>query len=888
MGKIRRMAFFAGTLIFSSLTPGIITAEETAVSSSSQSQAGSLINDYPYYPKFFNETITGIYRAAEQGDFTRAAKTLLEPDGSGTIAMDFMRDAFFSGSHSQSTIARIESGSAKLRKDVQSYIDMQPKISDARKKFLSASQTQEAQSELDKAFAVFSEFAALRKDVIQETAALGTLFDSMKETRKIQDASYLSYLIKFMSGTGRTADTGLTGAMNMQWDALENDLTESLFEKASSASASISKELAKNKILEYKAPAKEISSGIESLKAIVPMLSKITAFTDSLGFEKTSRTYKNAQERKNSADALKEITGKTQTLVSLASQIAADIREIDDFIDKSVADTAQDLRDNLDDVSNFQIQKSNQFADYSNRTANMMHEPWISEFKKNLSEKASLKSFLDAYISTCEFISKTCSTKSSETTVSAGTRLISAGKQMYVEDTEKYQAIMNLIPDASNEDAKQYPSKLLTSISTFKQSMDLDIKTLTKGIELLSTGSLSQSGNIQYMQRKIKESVDNIQKLSSQTDSLVTQAQAQQKEALQAQSQIDIYYNRAKSAFERGDYTAARNNAEKAVELYNSLIDSLKRDAAIQEATYDKIGSLKISIAQQQQPILEQEIRKYKDNARNAYYAGNFEEAYQQISGAEDNMTRWGNFMDMEIEADSELETLKSRINTALEMKSGKELDPNDPLYPEMSQILSISNKYYQTGCSLIEEGKDAEGKKFLNDAKNKLNELKIVYPRNQQANLLSMRIDQKIDLNQFNENFKTKIEELKHVNYTLNDSTAKEAYSDLQDLLALEPKYPGLSDLIFQVEIDLGLRKKAGETKQQTETKQTTTNVMASEVVLLSASDEAKYQQAITYLQSGNVIAAKSNLQELLAKPSNRRSAKIQKLQKRLTDMGY
>ena len=145
------------------------------------------------------------------------------------------------------------------------------------------------------------------------------------------------------------------------------------------------------------------------------------------------------------------------------------------------------------------------------------------------------------------------------------------------------------------------------------------------------------------------------------------------------------------------------------------------------------------------------------------------------------------------------------------------------------------------------------------------------------------MKIDQILDPKQFSENFKTKIDELKNVNYAKNDSLARESYSDLQDLYALEPKYPGLSDFMYQVELDLGLRKKVVDIKP-VETPQ----ILASEVVILSASDEAKYQQAINYLQNGNVIAAKSNLQELLSKPANRRSAKILKLQKRLTDMGY
>ena len=58
------------------------------------------------------------------------------------------------------------------------------------------------------------------------------------------------------------------------------------------------------------------------------------------------------------------------------------------------------------------------------------------------------------------------------------------------------------------------------------------------------------------------------------------------------------------------------------------------------------------------------------------------------------------------------------------------------------------------------------------------------------------------------------------------------------------------------------------------------------SAAVILSSRDEEKYQQAITYLQNGNVVAANSNLQEILKTPENRRSAKVQKLQSRIQGM--
>ena len=52
---------------------------------------------------------------------------------------------------------------------------------------------------------------------------------------------------------------------------------------------------------------------------------------------------------------------------------------------------------------------------------------------------------------------------------------------------------------------------------------------------------------------------------------------------------------------------------------------------------------------------------------------------------------------------------------------------------------------------------------------------------------------------------------------------------------------------------------------------------------VVLSSSDEAKYQQAIQELQKNNIVGAYAIVEQLLQKPSNRRSAKILDLQKKV-----
>ena len=157
---------------------------------------------------------------------------------------------------------------------------------------------------------------------------------------------------------------------------------------------------------------------------------------------------------------------------------------------------------------------------------------------------------------------------------------------------------------------------------------------------------------------------------------------------------------------------------------------------------------------------------------------------------------------------------------------------------------------------------------------------------------------------------------------------TRQQAYADLLDLYEINPKYPGLKQLIYDVEIEIGIRKKpidkaeaqkaAALTAQakkmidsaggdearlrnaltllnqasaiNADSAETTglidsvqTRVGGNATLVLSGEDEAKYQKAVQALQKNNVITAKALVEQLLKKNTNRNSQKILELQKRV-----
>lgn len=51
--------------------------------------------------------------------------------------------------------------------------------------------------------------------------------------------------------------------------------------------------------------------------------------------------------------------------------------------------------------------------------------------------------------------------------------------------------------------------------------------------------------------------------------------------------------------------------------------------------------------------------------------------------------------------------------------------------------------------------------------------------------------------------------------------------------------------------------------------------------VIVLSAADEAKYQQAVSELQKGNKVIAAALVEQLMQSPNAKRSAKVRELKR-------
>jgi len=281
-------------------------------------------------------------------------------------------------------------------------------------------------------------------------------------------------------------------------------------------------------------------------------------------------------------------------------------------------------------------------------------------------------------------------------------------------------------------------------------------------------------------------------------------------------------------------------------------------------------------------------------------------------------------------EPEPEVEYWLRLVQTALSIKTGRNIPQTAPLYPEMSQLLSLAKKYFQEGKTALEKRDKVSALQSFDEAKKKIQEVKVVFPLNQDARVLELRINQLSDPDAFNREFarlvsaaRTKIDARKDL---------ETVYSDLLDLEAIDPKYTGLKALIERLEILLGLRlpppdpKALAEARALAAAAQKTfdsrevsrfptavaqlnraleldpnnenasrlkdrilTYVGGTATLVLPSAGETIFNEAVAFFQNGDYLSARIRLTRLYESyPQARKVQKASDLDARLTARGY
>jgi tetratricopeptide (TPR) repeat protein len=239
-----------------------------------------------------------------------------------------------------------------------------------------------------------------------------------------------------------------------------------------------------------------------------------------------------------------------------------------------------------------------------------------------------------------------------------------------------------------------------------------------------------------------------------------------------------------------------------------------------------------------------------------------------------------------------------------------------------MSLLLSDALGQYEEGLGLFRKGRREQGLRSFSEARKKLRQVQLIFPINEAAGLLELRIDQAANPAAFNQAFRRRLAEA--IAGTREGSPR--AFRDLQNLAALNPRYPGMGAILEQAEMDMGYRFPLPDPQAQARSGELTGSarrilqdhnrgqypvaleqlnhalslnpgntqalVLRDRLqialggpgsVILDSAAEGDYRQAVQALHQGNPLIALAILENLLRNPRYHYSARLEDLRRRI-----
>jgi tetratricopeptide (TPR) repeat protein len=493
------------------------------------------------------------------------------------------------------------------------------------------------------------------------------------------------------------------------------------------------------------------------------------------------------------------------------------------------------------------------------------------------------------------------------------------------EEFREANSLMQGIPqtlEGGGEYTARYPSEGLAILTELSRSASVN---LTMGRQLLATYSAESrevldSSGVAPLYTGAREMVDRITGLQSRAGPLMATARTQVSQASALRSDGDRLFREAQAAMIREDFDLARERLDQAATRYHDSL-AIQESVALR-ATWDtQLVNLGAEIAARLNEIVVRDVRVLVSNAKNAYYSGDFEQADTLLVRAQN---RWRTTNSTE---NSEVNYWTNLVRGAMSLQAGKTIPVTAPLYAEMSQLLSDARRYFEEGSRMLNSGRRQAGLARFTEALQKTREVRIMFPMNQEARILELRMEQVTDPAAFERTFRDRVNEA--VAGTKPGVRSQESFATLQELAIINPRYPNIAGIIQQAKVDMGMIPPAPDPRAIARANELVrearriidaqnsiqyqvalaqldraillnpdnndaviakdillTRMTGTGVIVIDSNSRDLYGQAVQQLQQGNIITAMAIVQQLLQNPKNRNSTQILDLQRKIESL--
>ena len=267
----------------------------------------------------------------------------------------------------------------------------------------------------------------------------------------------------------------------------------------------------------------------------------------------------------------------------------------------------------------------------------------------------------------------------------------------------------------------------------------------------------------------------------------------------QAQNHVrsgDRFYADARAALGREEFEFARNRVLQAGEQYDSAL-IIEDSASVRQVRDVLLPQLDRDIARLENEAVVRDVGEALVQARAAFYQGDLDRSEDLLTGARN---RW---RVTQTEDNQEVTAWLNIVRGALLSRSGRTIPPTAPLYAEMSQLLSEARKNYNEGLYYLGTSRRTDGLVRFSSAREKTQKVRLLYPLNEDAGLLELRMDRETDPAVFDASFNIRLQNAR----AGTRQGSWQSYADLQNLFLINPNYPGRNAIIYEAEIAMGIR---------------------------------------------------------------------------------
>ncbi len=338
--------------------------------------------------------------------------------------------------------------------------------------------------------------------------------------------------------------------------------------------------------------------------------------------------------------------------------------------------------------------------------------------------------------------------------------------------------------------------------------------------------------------------IRRITELENRTANLAGEAQEQA--LIAARYEEEGYYriNQARVELARENFEEAREQLRFAGERFDMSL-AVQIDPELQEERDTLIANLNEEINTTQNNVIVAEVRELIETAKNYYAQEQYDRAERDLLRAQ---SRWAI---THVDSKPEIDYWLQIVRVALYVQSGRKIEETDPLFAEMSQLLNLARENYLEGKRLAEGGRRDEAVDYFDKAEKNILYVKIPFPLNQEASVLSLRILQYKNPGEFDDLFRKKFNEaLEEIN-----RNPQQAYIDLKDLEAIRPDYPGIQNAIYQTEIKLGMRVPPPDPEKQRQSDQ----LYVRALQIVQGGVRAQFPIALEYLNQALKLTPES-----------------------------